>query len=126
MLKMKIQELCEFFPTEMILFEKKKKKRRKNRFDVFFATEKSGVIKCARLPLSCVTIVQFYWCWTQGLSASSSAYTISSCTTSTPTHSCSAGYFETDWWRPRKGGSAPNYLCMFLSTFLPPCKLLQY
>ncbi|XP_057339025.1 cytoplasmic dynein 1 intermediate chain-like isoform X19 [Microplitis mediator] len=20
------------------------------------------------------------------------------------------GYFETDWWRPRKGGSAPNYL----------------
>ncbi|XP_078039813.1 cytoplasmic dynein 1 intermediate chain short wing isoform X6 [Augochlora pura] len=46
-----------------------------------------------------------------GLSASSSAYTIySSCSTSTPTHSYSAGYFEIDWWRPRKGGSAPNYL----------------
>ncbi|XP_025267792.1 cytoplasmic dynein 1 intermediate chain isoform X3 [Camponotus floridanus] len=46
-----------------------------------------------------------------GLSTSSSAYTIySSCSTTTPTHSCSAGYFETDWWRPRKGGSAPNYL----------------
>ncbi|XP_061942720.1 cytoplasmic dynein 1 intermediate chain isoform X5 [Apis cerana] len=46
-----------------------------------------------------------------GLSASSSAYTIySSCSTTTPTHSYSAGYFETDWWRPRKGGSAPNYL----------------
>ncbi|XP_039304480.1 cytoplasmic dynein 1 intermediate chain isoform X15 [Solenopsis invicta] len=38
-----------------------------------------------------------------GLSTSSSAYTIySSCSTTTPTHSCSAGYFETDWWRPRK------------------------
>ncbi|XP_078040243.1 cytoplasmic dynein 1 intermediate chain short wing isoform X11 [Augochlora pura] len=38
-----------------------------------------------------------------GLSASSSAYTIySSCSTSTPTHSYSAGYFEIDWWRPRK------------------------
>ncbi|XP_043491279.1 cytoplasmic dynein 1 intermediate chain-like isoform X4 [Polistes fuscatus] len=46
-----------------------------------------------------------------GLSKSSSEYTIySSCSTTTPTHSCSAGYFETDWWRPRKGGSAPNYL----------------
>ncbi|XP_076221652.1 cytoplasmic dynein 1 intermediate chain short wing isoform X11 [Nomia melanderi] len=45
-----------------------------------------------------------------GLSASSSAYTIYSCSTSTPTHSYSAGYFEIDWWRPRKGGSAPNYL----------------
>ncbi|XP_032679347.1 cytoplasmic dynein 1 intermediate chain isoform X16 [Odontomachus brunneus] len=45
-----------------------------------------------------------------GLSTSSSAYTIYSCSTTTPTHSCSAGYFETDWWRPRKGGSAPNYL----------------
>ncbi|XP_044574938.1 cytoplasmic dynein 1 intermediate chain-like isoform X3 [Cotesia glomerata] len=46
-----------------------------------------------------------------GLSASSSANTIYSyCTTTSPTHSCSAGYFETDWWRPRKGGSAPNYL----------------
>ncbi|XP_046744151.1 cytoplasmic dynein 1 intermediate chain-like isoform X1 [Diprion similis] len=46
-----------------------------------------------------------------GLSTSSSAYSIfSSCSTTTPTHSCSAGYFETDWWRPRKGGSAPNYL----------------
>ncbi|XP_076663400.1 cytoplasmic dynein 1 intermediate chain short wing isoform X21 [Andrena cerasifolii] len=46
-----------------------------------------------------------------GLSASSSAYTIySSCSTPTPTHSYSAGYFEIDWWRPRKGGSAPNYL----------------
>ncbi|XP_076221651.1 cytoplasmic dynein 1 intermediate chain short wing isoform X10 [Nomia melanderi] len=37
-----------------------------------------------------------------GLSASSSAYTIYSCSTSTPTHSYSAGYFEIDWWRPRK------------------------
>ncbi|XP_035725654.1 cytoplasmic dynein 1 intermediate chain-like isoform X13 [Vespa mandarinia] len=38
-----------------------------------------------------------------GLSKSSSEYTIySSCSTTTPTHSCSAGYFETDWWRPRK------------------------
>ncbi|XP_046744298.1 cytoplasmic dynein 1 intermediate chain-like isoform X17 [Diprion similis] len=38
-----------------------------------------------------------------GLSTSSSAYSIfSSCSTTTPTHSCSAGYFETDWWRPRK------------------------
>ncbi|XP_032679346.1 cytoplasmic dynein 1 intermediate chain isoform X15 [Odontomachus brunneus] len=37
-----------------------------------------------------------------GLSTSSSAYTIYSCSTTTPTHSCSAGYFETDWWRPRK------------------------
>ncbi|XP_044575016.1 cytoplasmic dynein 1 intermediate chain-like isoform X13 [Cotesia glomerata] len=38
-----------------------------------------------------------------GLSASSSANTIYSyCTTTSPTHSCSAGYFETDWWRPRK------------------------
>ncbi|XP_066582140.1 cytoplasmic dynein 1 intermediate chain isoform X3 [Prorops nasuta] len=45
-----------------------------------------------------------------GLSSSSSTYTIYSCSTTTPTHSCSAGYFETDWWRPRKGGSAPNYL----------------
>ncbi|XP_008206509.1 cytoplasmic dynein 1 intermediate chain isoform X5 [Nasonia vitripennis] len=46
-----------------------------------------------------------------GLSASSSTYTIySSCSTTTPTHSCSAGYYETDWWRPRKGGSTPNYL----------------
>ncbi|XP_057339008.1 cytoplasmic dynein 1 intermediate chain-like isoform X3 [Microplitis mediator] len=46
-----------------------------------------------------------------GLSASSSTNTIYSyCTTTSPTHSCSAGYFETDWWRPRKGGSAPNYL----------------
>ncbi|XP_011305983.1 cytoplasmic dynein 1 intermediate chain isoform X2 [Fopius arisanus] len=46
-----------------------------------------------------------------GLSDSSSANTIYSyCTTTSPTHSCSAGYFETDWWRPRKGGSAPNYL----------------
>ncbi|XP_034942608.1 cytoplasmic dynein 1 intermediate chain isoform X3 [Chelonus insularis] len=35
-----------------------------------------------------------------GLSASSSVY--SYCTTTSPTHSCSAGYFETDWWRPRK------------------------
>ncbi|XP_057339019.1 cytoplasmic dynein 1 intermediate chain-like isoform X13 [Microplitis mediator] len=38
-----------------------------------------------------------------GLSASSSTNTIYSyCTTTSPTHSCSAGYFETDWWRPRK------------------------
>ncbi|XP_066582138.1 cytoplasmic dynein 1 intermediate chain isoform X2 [Prorops nasuta] len=37
-----------------------------------------------------------------GLSSSSSTYTIYSCSTTTPTHSCSAGYFETDWWRPRK------------------------
>uniref|UniRef100_A0ABD2X9S1 Cytoplasmic dynein 1 intermediate chain n=1 Tax=Trichogramma kaykai TaxID=54128 RepID=A0ABD2X9S1_9HYME len=37
-----------------------------------------------------------------GLSASSSTYTMSSCSTTTPTHYCSAGYFETDWWRPRK------------------------
>ncbi|XP_076162524.1 cytoplasmic dynein 1 intermediate chain short wing isoform X15 [Ptiloglossa arizonensis] len=37
------------------------------------------------------------------LSASSSAYTIySSCSTTTPTHSYSAGYFEIDWWLPRK------------------------
>ncbi|XP_066582147.1 cytoplasmic dynein 1 intermediate chain isoform X10 [Prorops nasuta] len=26
------------------------------------------------------------------------------------THASHDGYFETDWWRPRKGGSAPNYL----------------
>ncbi|XP_035725664.1 cytoplasmic dynein 1 intermediate chain-like isoform X22 [Vespa mandarinia] len=26
------------------------------------------------------------------------------------THTSHDGYFETDWWRPRKGGSAPNYL----------------
>ncbi|XP_043272880.1 cytoplasmic dynein 1 intermediate chain isoform X5 [Venturia canescens] len=46
-----------------------------------------------------------------GLSVSSSTNTIFSyCTTTSPSHSCSAGYFETDWWRPRKGGSAPNYL----------------
>ncbi|CAL7951337.1 unnamed protein product [Xylocopa violacea] len=25
-------------------------------------------------------------------------------------HTSHDGYFETDWWRPRKGGSAPNYL----------------
>lgn len=51
-------------------------------------------------------------------SASSSTYTIySSCSTTTPTHSCSAGYFETDWWRPRKGGSTPSYLCMFRLLF---------
>ncbi|XP_076244242.1 cytoplasmic dynein 1 intermediate chain short wing isoform X9 [Calliopsis andreniformis] len=38
-----------------------------------------------------------------GLSASSSTYTIySSCSTTTPTHSYFAGYFEIDWWRPRK------------------------
>ncbi|XP_076221654.1 cytoplasmic dynein 1 intermediate chain short wing isoform X12 [Nomia melanderi] len=26
------------------------------------------------------------------------------------THTSHDGYFEIDWWRPRKGGSAPNYL----------------
>ncbi|XP_012271327.1 cytoplasmic dynein 1 intermediate chain isoform X2 [Orussus abietinus] len=26
------------------------------------------------------------------------------------THISNDGYFETDWWRPRKGGSAPSYL----------------
>ncbi|XP_034186374.1 cytoplasmic dynein 1 intermediate chain short wing isoform X28 [Osmia lignaria lignaria] len=26
------------------------------------------------------------------------------------THTSHDGYFEADWWRPRKGGSAPNYL----------------
>ncbi|XP_076653241.1 cytoplasmic dynein 1 intermediate chain short wing isoform X8 [Halictus rubicundus] len=46
-----------------------------------------------------------------GLSASSSAYTIySSCSTSTPTHSYSAGYFEIDWWRPRKAEDEENSL----------------
>ncbi|XP_029166292.1 cytoplasmic dynein 1 intermediate chain isoform X21 [Nylanderia fulva] len=46
-----------------------------------------------------------------GLSTSSSAYTIySSCSTTTPTHSCSAGYFETDWWRPRKAEDEENSL----------------
>ncbi|XP_071554911.1 cytoplasmic dynein 1 intermediate chain isoform X15 [Temnothorax nylanderi] len=45
-----------------------------------------------------------------GLSTSSSAYTIySSCSTTTPTHSCSAGYFETDWWRPRKAHAFDYY-----------------
>lgn len=80
-----------------------------------------GIIKYTRIPLSCDTINQINRCWTQGLSASSSAYTIySSCSTSTPTHSYSAGYFEIDWWRPRKGGSAPNYLCMFCHLFYYP------
>ncbi|XP_032679353.1 cytoplasmic dynein 1 intermediate chain isoform X21 [Odontomachus brunneus] len=45
-----------------------------------------------------------------GLSTSSSAYTIYSCSTTTPTHSCSAGYFETDWWRPRKAEDEENSL----------------
>ncbi|XP_076663385.1 cytoplasmic dynein 1 intermediate chain short wing isoform X7 [Andrena cerasifolii] len=46
-----------------------------------------------------------------GLSASSSAYTIySSCSTPTPTHSYSAGYFEIDWWRPRKAEDEENSL----------------
>ncbi|XP_035725659.1 cytoplasmic dynein 1 intermediate chain-like isoform X18 [Vespa mandarinia] len=46
-----------------------------------------------------------------GLSKSSSEYTIySSCSTTTPTHSCSAGYFETDWWRPRKAEDEENSL----------------
>ncbi|XP_076221658.1 cytoplasmic dynein 1 intermediate chain short wing isoform X16 [Nomia melanderi] len=45
-----------------------------------------------------------------GLSASSSAYTIYSCSTSTPTHSYSAGYFEIDWWRPRKAEDEENSL----------------
>ncbi|XP_044575041.1 cytoplasmic dynein 1 intermediate chain-like isoform X16 [Cotesia glomerata] len=46
-----------------------------------------------------------------GLSASSSANTIYSyCTTTSPTHSCSAGYFETDWWRPRKAEDEENSL----------------
>ncbi|XP_029041986.1 cytoplasmic dynein 1 intermediate chain short wing isoform X17 [Osmia lignaria lignaria] len=44
-----------------------------------------------------------------GLSASSSAYTIYSCST-TPTHSYSAGYFEADWWRPRKAEDEENSL----------------
>ncbi|XP_076663384.1 cytoplasmic dynein 1 intermediate chain short wing isoform X6 [Andrena cerasifolii] len=45
-----------------------------------------------------------------GLSASSSAYTIySSCSTPTPTHSYSAGYFEIDWWRPRKAHAFDYY-----------------
>ncbi|KZC11534.1 Cytoplasmic dynein 1 intermediate chain [Dufourea novaeangliae] len=45
-----------------------------------------------------------------GLSASSSAYTIySSCSTSTSTHSYSAGYFEIDWWRPRKAHAFDYY-----------------
>ncbi|XP_033224820.1 cytoplasmic dynein 1 intermediate chain isoform X4 [Belonocnema kinseyi] len=48
-----------------------------------------------------------------GLSASSSAYTISSCSTSTPTHSCSAGYFETDWWRPRKAHAFDYYVLTY-------------
>ncbi|XP_046613014.1 cytoplasmic dynein 1 intermediate chain isoform X24 [Neodiprion virginianus] len=30
--------------------------------------------------------------------------------TAQTTHTSHDGYFETDWWRPRKGGSAPNYL----------------
>ncbi|XP_057339024.1 cytoplasmic dynein 1 intermediate chain-like isoform X18 [Microplitis mediator] len=46
-----------------------------------------------------------------GLSASSSTNTIYSyCTTTSPTHSCSAGYFETDWWRPRKAEDEENSL----------------
>ncbi|XP_076393612.1 cytoplasmic dynein 1 intermediate chain short wing isoform X25 [Megachile rotundata] len=45
-----------------------------------------------------------------GLSASSSAYTIYSCSTTTPTHSYSAGYFEADWWRPRKAEDEENSL----------------
>ncbi|XP_066582137.1 cytoplasmic dynein 1 intermediate chain isoform X1 [Prorops nasuta] len=44
-----------------------------------------------------------------GLSSSSSTYTIYSCSTTTPTHSCSAGYFETDWWRPRKAHAFDYY-----------------
>ncbi|XP_057339012.1 cytoplasmic dynein 1 intermediate chain-like isoform X7 [Microplitis mediator] len=45
-----------------------------------------------------------------GLSASSSTNTIYSyCTTTSPTHSCSAGYFETDWWRPRKAHAFDYY-----------------
>ncbi|XP_076393590.1 cytoplasmic dynein 1 intermediate chain short wing isoform X21 [Megachile rotundata] len=44
-----------------------------------------------------------------GLSASSSAYTIYSCSTTTPTHSYSAGYFEADWWRPRKAHAFDYY-----------------
>ncbi|XP_076379303.1 cytoplasmic dynein 1 intermediate chain short wing isoform X13 [Megalopta genalis] len=49
-----------------------------------------------------------------GLSASSSAYTIySSCSTSTPTHSYSAGYFEIDWWRPRKAHAFDYYVLTF-------------
>lgn len=84
------------------------------------------LIKHTRVPLSCDTIWSIHpRCWTQGLSTSSSAYTIySSCSTTTPTHSCSAGYFETDWWRPRKGGSAPNYLCMFCLLFYYPSKII--
>ncbi|XP_043491290.1 cytoplasmic dynein 1 intermediate chain-like isoform X13 [Polistes fuscatus] len=49
-----------------------------------------------------------------GLSKSSSEYTIySSCSTTTPTHSCSAGYFETDWWRPRKAHAFDYYVLTF-------------
>ncbi|XP_076244240.1 cytoplasmic dynein 1 intermediate chain short wing isoform X7 [Calliopsis andreniformis] len=45
-----------------------------------------------------------------GLSASSSTYTIySSCSTTTPTHSYFAGYFEIDWWRPRKAHAFDYY-----------------
>lgn len=89
-------------------------------------TDLAVLIKHTRVPLSCDTIWSIHpRCWTQGLSTSSSAYTIySSCSTTTPTHSCSAGYFETDWWRPRKGGSAPNYLCMFCLLFYYPSKII--
>ncbi|XP_066582143.1 cytoplasmic dynein 1 intermediate chain isoform X6 [Prorops nasuta] len=48
-----------------------------------------------------------------GLSSSSSTYTIYSCSTTTPTHSCSAGYFETDWWRPRKAHAFDYYVLTF-------------
>ncbi|XP_044575005.1 cytoplasmic dynein 1 intermediate chain-like isoform X11 [Cotesia glomerata] len=49
-----------------------------------------------------------------GLSASSSANTIYSyCTTTSPTHSCSAGYFETDWWRPRKAHAFDYYVLTY-------------
>ncbi|XP_057339016.1 cytoplasmic dynein 1 intermediate chain-like isoform X11 [Microplitis mediator] len=49
-----------------------------------------------------------------GLSASSSTNTIYSyCTTTSPTHSCSAGYFETDWWRPRKAHAFDYYVLTY-------------
>lgn len=82
-----------------ICFLINKKTRNKNKFNIK---------KCEPQNIGCWTINR------KGLSASSSTYTIySSCSTTPPTHYCSAGYFETDWWRPRKGGSTPSYLCMF-------------
>ncbi|XP_046436690.1 cytoplasmic dynein 1 intermediate chain isoform X20 [Neodiprion pinetum] len=39
--------------------------------------------------------------------------------TAQTTHTSHDGYFETDWWRPRKGGSAPNYLSEDEESSLP-------